>query len=74
MQAPACDLSRETMLGSTMLVCLPCLMPDPRCEGTFPLRKGYSMRRVKGFEESLLNLVGFRVQTRITLMYARSCM
>jgi hypothetical protein len=59
MQAPACDLSRETMLGSTMLVCLPCLMPDPRCEGTFPLRKGYSMRQVKGFEESLIQSGSF---------------
>ena len=74
MQAPACDLSRVTMLGSTMRVCLPSLMPDPRCEGTFPLRKGYSMRRVKGFEESLINLAAFHVQTRITFMYARSCM
>ena len=50
------------------------LMPDPRCQGTFPLRKGYSMRQVKGFEESLINLVRFHLQTGITFMYARSRM
>jgi hypothetical protein len=41
--------------------------------GHFPAPQRRSLRQVKGFEESLINLVRFHLQTRITFMYARSC-